>query len=227
MTSLQAEEFEEIEQKETSEAKWFRVTAVVVTAVGAGLSIANAIFYNKAKNGSCVGISSTEIDVLFWVNVILAIIFIVLFIWALARLVTAKKYRVEKKRQLKILLDPRSTTVTAFRGRPREITTNVVIPPGSPYLPPPAEPGQNQIQQTRQLAATQQYTVKTQQNFVAQQQQKQKALQQKQKALRQRPIQPSSSSRNSATTTTPSKKVPRSTGSDTNNKSSSRGVHPQ
>lgn len=69
-----------------SEDLWFRVASVIATGFFTGLFIANAFYWNKIRNGSCNAVTSNDATVLFWLNVIFAIIVGLLFLWALIRL---------------------------------------------------------------------------------------------------------------------------------------------
>ncbi len=110
----------ETEGRLNTEARWFKVTTVVIAAAGAGLAIANAVFFDKIRsttNGCGTTVSKKDADVMFWINVVLAIIFVILFIWALARLILAKDYREKKTEQLKALVHPVVPGVSPIRGR--------------------------------------------------------------------------------------------------------------
>ena len=124
----------ETEGRLNTEARWFKVTTVVIAAAGAGLAIANAVFFDKIrKNGCGTTIAAKDADVMFWVNVILAIIFVILFIWALARLILAKDYREKKTEQLKTLVNPVVPGVSPISRRvvvqqPRSVEMSVLGP---------------------------------------------------------------------------------------------------
>ncbi len=106
------------------EARWFNVSMFVVTLIGGGLAVANAVFYDKIrKNKGCGSIvSEAEATTFFWINVILAVIFIILAIWALARALTSREYRVTKTQQLKAFVTPVAPGVRTFRPAPTVTT---------------------------------------------------------------------------------------------------------
>lgn len=80
---------------ETSDTRWFRIVVSLATGFFAGIFTANAIYYNRIRTGdrSCQAISQNEANVLFWINLILAIIAFIIFIWALWRLIFGKEER--------------------------------------------------------------------------------------------------------------------------------------
>ena len=97
----------ELEGRINTETKWFNVSMFVISVAGAGLAAANAFFFDRIrKNGCGTNISVRDADVLFWINVILAVIFVILAIWALARLFLSREYRVKKTEQLKTFVSP-------------------------------------------------------------------------------------------------------------------------
>ena len=68
------------------ESLWFRVVTFILTGFFAALFITNAIYFDRIIRGSCSTVNLTELTTLYWLNVILAIITILLFIWTFFRL---------------------------------------------------------------------------------------------------------------------------------------------
>jgi len=60
------------------------ITTGLVTGVGLAITIANAVFFDKSRK-NCKAYSKTTADIMFWLNIILAIIFGLLFFWTVIR----------------------------------------------------------------------------------------------------------------------------------------------
>lgn len=98
---------------ETSfESRGFLWLVILGSAGGIALTVANAIEYNRAKT-DCNSVSSNTANVLLWLNIILAVILAIIFIWAIYRLLVHPKTRGEivKKASVTALKVPTTTTV--------------------------------------------------------------------------------------------------------------------
>lgn len=69
--------------KSTGELLFFRGIVVFGSAVGVGLSVANISYYDRIRKDTCNGISKTQAKTMYWVSIVFAIIFAILFIWSL------------------------------------------------------------------------------------------------------------------------------------------------
>jgi uncharacterized BrkB/YihY/UPF0761 family membrane protein len=76
-----------------TETRIFRIFAVIVAIIFVGFSIANVAYFNQIKNGECTTISQGAATSMYIVNIILLIVAIFLFIWALYRLIFGKVTR--------------------------------------------------------------------------------------------------------------------------------------
>ncbi len=85
------------EQTIDPESRWFKIVVLIATGFFAGFFIANAIYFNRIMNGSCSAVTKTEATVLFWANIILAIIAGIIFIWVLFRIVWVRRPSKEEK----------------------------------------------------------------------------------------------------------------------------------
>nr|QBK90768.1 MAG: uncharacterized protein LCPAC201_00690 [Pithovirus LCPAC201] len=97
---------------ETSfESRGFLWLVILGSAGGVALTIANAIEYNRAKT-DCNSVSSNTANVLLWLNIILAVILAIIFIWAIYRLLIHPKTKVElvKKPSVTALKIPVTST---------------------------------------------------------------------------------------------------------------------
>jgi len=68
---------------DTTGERWFKILTAVGAGFVAGISIANAIYYNNIRTGSCNAVSQGEATTMLWINIIIAVFAIIIFFWAL------------------------------------------------------------------------------------------------------------------------------------------------
>jgi hypothetical protein len=78
----------------STSSRGFLIGSLVASAAGVGLTITNAVYYSKARN-NCNSITNTSANVLMWLNIILAVIFGIIFIWTIYHLVVHPDLRKE------------------------------------------------------------------------------------------------------------------------------------
>ncbi len=78
---------------------------LIVAAAGTALFVANAVNYERARK-NCNAISSGTANLLFWLNAILAVVFGLLFIWALFVLITHPRGKGETTTKTTITTGP-------------------------------------------------------------------------------------------------------------------------
>ena len=71
---------------DTTESRWFKIIVFLLSAAVIGVTIANIIYYNKIRNGTCGAVTHGEATTMLWVNVILLIVAIFVFIWSIWKL---------------------------------------------------------------------------------------------------------------------------------------------
>ena len=71
---------------DTTESRWFKIVVFILSSVVVGVTIANVVYFNKIRNGSCQAISHNTATTMVWVNAILLVIAIIIFLWSLWRL---------------------------------------------------------------------------------------------------------------------------------------------
>lgn len=76
---------------DTTETLWFKIIVTIASGFFAGLFLANIIYYNRLRTGGTL--SSGEITSMLWLNAILFVVAIIIFIWALVRLVLSPASR--------------------------------------------------------------------------------------------------------------------------------------
>lgn len=79
--------------------KWFKIVTAVSAGFFAGFSVANAIYYNNIRTRSCNAVSKGEATTMLWVNIILAILSIIIFFWALYLLIFSSEIRTDLNNQ--------------------------------------------------------------------------------------------------------------------------------
>ncbi len=71
----------------TTESMWFNIIVIIVAAATIGVSIANIVYYNRIRTGTCGEISHSEAVTMLWINAGLIVLAAVIFLWAIWRLV--------------------------------------------------------------------------------------------------------------------------------------------
>ncbi len=115
---------------ETSfESRGFLWLVILGSAGGIALTVANAIEYNRAKT-DCNSVSRNTANVLLWLNIILAVILAIIFIWAIYRLLVHPKTRGEivKKSSGTALKVPPGSTIVHTSGTPGTPGTTHILP---------------------------------------------------------------------------------------------------
>lgn len=79
--------------------RWFKIFTLIGTGFGAGFSIANAIYYNRIRTGTCNAVTRGEATTLMWINIVMAVFFIILFFWALYMLLFSSSIRTDLDNQ--------------------------------------------------------------------------------------------------------------------------------
>ena len=88
-----AQQTTSINQTQTGETLWFKGMVVVGSAVIAGFAAAAIYYFDKIrKNGGCGSVTQSEATSMYYVAVIILIIALIIFIWALVKLLFSKDY---------------------------------------------------------------------------------------------------------------------------------------
>jgi len=74
-----------------TESLWFKIVVFIVAGFAAGLFLADIIYFNRLRNGGTL--TSTEATSMLWLNAILFVLALIVFIWALIRLVLGQSTR--------------------------------------------------------------------------------------------------------------------------------------
>lgn len=132
---------EVVKTTESGSSRWFNILVFIVSGFVAGLSIANIIYYSRVKraNGSCT-VSSGEANAMIWVNVIVLVFALIIFLWSLWRLLFGHQYTKEVTQNLTNYLNaPPTGLVTPGTYKPVPVLstqTPVVVPSQSPVVVP-------------------------------------------------------------------------------------------
>lgn len=81
-----------------TESRGFIIGTVIASAAGLGLTITNSVYYSRARS-NCASIDSNSANIMMWLNIILAVIFGIILIWAFYRLVVHPDLRKELGRK--------------------------------------------------------------------------------------------------------------------------------
>jgi len=79
----------------STELMWFKIIVIFVAMATIALSIVNLVYYNRIRNGTCV-VSHSEAVTMFWLNFILMILAIIVFLWTLWKLIMPEKHLTTK-----------------------------------------------------------------------------------------------------------------------------------
>lgn len=135
------------EVESTFESRGFLWVVIIGSAGGIALTVANAIEYNRART-NCDAISSNTANVLLWLNIILAVVLAIIFIWAIYRLVVHPKTRAEVTR---------APTVKVVQPMPAVVTrvpvSQVLTPTSGAAAAQYVTPATTQALQAQVLAA--------------------------------------------------------------------------
>lgn len=72
--------------EESTGSRWFKIIVLVGSGFGTGFFIANAVVFGRIVNKSCNAVSKNEAQTLMWINIIMAVVFSIIFIWAIVML---------------------------------------------------------------------------------------------------------------------------------------------
>lgn len=67
-------------------AWWFSITVFISSGIFAGVFIANAVYFGRARN-NCNTINRGQANTMMWINIILAIISLIIFFWSIYNIV--------------------------------------------------------------------------------------------------------------------------------------------
>lgn len=84
---------------ETSESRWFKILVFVFSGFFVGFSIANIIYYERLRRSNNNVLTKTESTSMLWINIILLVIAVFIFLWSIWRLIFTKTKRQEYKQK--------------------------------------------------------------------------------------------------------------------------------
>jgi len=97
---------------------WFLYIVIFISAATIGITIPNIIYFNNLRSGTSTGITTSQALTMLWLNIILLILAIMLFIltiWMLLRPnPTTKQYKPYNPGYMKSLKDNESSEPTHF-----------------------------------------------------------------------------------------------------------------
>jgi hypothetical protein len=113
----------------TTEDLWFRIIIIIALIAFLVLFIANAVYYNKLRNGNCTAVTNSEANLMFWLNLIWCVVVGIMLIWAIVR----------------IFIRPKPSVSAAVKGL--DVSPSVAILPPQAFTAPPPEPSAYTIAQ--------------------------------------------------------------------------------
>ncbi len=84
----------------STEVRWFRIYVFIVSLFTLGISISNIVHFNRIRNGACNAVTKREADTQFWLNIFLAFLSGILFLWSFIKLFSVEKYVSQKATQI-------------------------------------------------------------------------------------------------------------------------------
>ena len=134
-----------------TESRWFKIIVTLLSAVIIGVTIANLVYFNKIRTGSCDSVSSGEATTMLWINIILLVIAAVVFIWSLYRLFVSHDTRQKVQHYM---ISPESGMNMGYQAQAQQPGTAppVAVATSTDTAAMVVAPGQYQT-----LAAQQQY----------------------------------------------------------------------
>ena len=82
---------------DTTESRSFKIVVFILSAVVVGVSIANIVYFNRIRDGTCQAVSHGTATTMVWVNAILLVIAIIILLWSLWRLLFSQGAREQVK----------------------------------------------------------------------------------------------------------------------------------
>jgi len=65
---------------------WFNISMLIVSIIFIGGSIANIVYYNRIREGTCGAVNDNEATAMIWINVILLVVGVLILLWSIWRL---------------------------------------------------------------------------------------------------------------------------------------------
>lgn len=127
-----------MERADTTETIWFRIFALVATAIIAGYSIANIVYYNRIRKAVTVSSTVTrgEATAMMWFSIIVFIVSTIMFIWAIVRIILGSRTRARIAHQVTTFVSSDEGIATAagqgYRAMLREPPKPTAVPRTAP-----------------------------------------------------------------------------------------------
>jgi len=97
------------------ETIWFRIFALVATAIIAGYSVANIVYYNRIRHATTVNVMVTHAEAtsMMWMSILVFIVAAILFIWSLVRIILGQRTRDHLVHKIRTFADSDESVVVA------------------------------------------------------------------------------------------------------------------
>ena len=110
---------------DTTETRWFKIAVFIMTGFVLGTSIANIVYYNRIRTGTCNAVTRGEGNAMFWINIIIAVVAGLLMLWSLWRLVFSREFRQQLGSDANSYFSGEGTGIVG--PRTRRTGSNVVV----------------------------------------------------------------------------------------------------
>lgn len=123
-----------------TESRAFKIVVFIFTGFVLGVTIANVVYFNRLRdsnnalvvnNNNNQAITTGEANVMFWVNMILAIIAGIIFLWSIYRLAFSQETR---KRVRQYTLDPTYGSQQGYTYVPSTVSRTTTVSRQQPAL---------------------------------------------------------------------------------------------
>jgi len=106
---------------DTTESRWFKIVVFLLTSIVVGVSIANIVYYNRIRSGTCGAVSNGEATTMLWISVIVLIIAALIWLWSIWRLFFSRETRERVKH---VMLDPSAGAGMGYTYAPTAVATS-------------------------------------------------------------------------------------------------------
>lgn len=122
-----------------TESRWFPIVVLIISTLIAIFCGFNVYYYNQIRitdNCPCSGVTQEQATVMFWINLIIVIVSIILLLWSIWRIIFSEKYRATLQSKVADVLE--APTGIINKKTPILVTTSTPMTPTTPSVIPAA-----------------------------------------------------------------------------------------
>ena len=117
----------------TTELLWFKISAIIVSIATIAVCIPNLIYFNKLRNSTCKEISTGAATTMFWLNLILLIMAVIVMVLGLIAIIVHEKCPCDR---IKSRLPPGTTHIAYTHTGHHGIVPGGIVPGGTHTILP-------------------------------------------------------------------------------------------